>query len=516
MDYSIGLQQPSNDISYTIRESMRYGGLPDSFLLNKFEETDMGDEEMRYNNFAREQIMAFNVAAEPTLESDIPRTYFESKGFLNLLHSGNRAGEEPAMPEIFTELTDKEPRRNATDPDYRELTKQWDGRMRFKYFYPDADNSITQGNWDARSQSYAGKAIQELMRARLQIFSTSLDGKRNEMRRTFDHKSTVDKSQDEGDYGEIIKNDSLNPQRATTVLSNRNLQRTKLYQQFTTDHVFDVSRYGEGRRGNYLTSNKILRHIRADNRYNESDMTQTRKALGILMSSSINQKKNAGQQIEYNDAILTQTRKATKPYRDLSYLIREISQDQIANRAFNYKTRKLPGLPNWRSHMPTDTEEDAEKPAHSFINTEVMYKGLKPGADMQKIKKNVLTDNTKVELNTDLKTGRTNLLRKDAKRPDTNIEVDGVSYNTHIYKTDNRTAAQASVKNVAVQQKFDNSDDTQTRKSLTKNSESASNKNTTDDSNFSDNTYKHKTTASRSDTMAIKRQIDRDSDVNEF
>lgn len=510
MDYDIGYRQPTNPIQYDLKQGMKYGGMPDSALESKYEETDMGDEEMKYNNYARETIMGWNEVTEPTLESDMPRKSYSSKGYLDLLHSGNRAGEEPAHPEIFLELTDKEPRRTATDPDYRQLTRQWEERMRFKYMYPDADNSITQGNWDARSRSYAGKAIQELMRARMQIFSTSKDGKRNEMRREYEHKSEIGKVEDEKDYGEAVKNDGLNPQRATTVLSNRNLQRTKLYNQFTTDHEFGVSRYGEGRRGNYLTQNKVLRDIASDNRYNDSDMIQMRKALGIVLSKAVQQKKTAEHNIEYNDAVLTQDRSTTKPYRDLSFLIRQIATDQMMNKALKGQTRKLPGLPNWTAHSKNDTEEDANKPAHYYVNGELMYKAVQPGADLRKIANNVITDAEKGQEDKTLVV-KSVQERKTYKQADTEVQVDGQSVQTYTYKNKNTPAQAPKVQTQNNDQQMQNSDNTQQRKVNGRNYRNASKKDVQLDTNLLDNTSKERLGMAMGDKMAIRRKIDSDN-----
>jgi len=521
MDYDRGFRFPSNPSSwgnYTI-DIGGQSGLPTQGILSKFESTDTqgyGDEEMAYNNFMRGQIMSYNAASEPTLESDLPRTNNYSRERLNLKYYGSLSGNESVgnAPEIFTEDSTRDTRAAGQDgPDMRGMTSQANDRMRFQYMYPDADNSISQGVWDRRTQSKASKVIQELMRARLQIFSTGLDGKRNGMRRNFAHKSTMGKSSDEADYGEIIKNDALNPQRATTILSNRNLQRTKLYMQNTTDHDFQVSRYGEGRRGNYLSNNEVIRKIKSDNRYSESDPSILLKNAGVLMSKIINQKKNAEQNIEYSDAILTQDRKSTRPYRDMSFLMRDIATDQIMNQAYAEGTRKLPGLPNWRSHTKDAVEADQIKPAHQYINAELMYKGTKKNADTRKIAGQIITDDAKGASEDRTQTGKT-AHRHKYKRIAGDVAVDGQSTVTQTYKSKNKAAVGASV-NGDPDQNFNASDNTSSRKTTNKNYRNPSTHDNLLDSRFLDNTSKDRRAAPLTDKHAIRRQIETDTTLND-
>ena len=187
MDYSKYVNIKPSEISYTIDIGLRYGEMPNEALAAKFEETaDYNDGEGAYDTFARDQIRDWR-PDRPRLECEEPRKSFDSKGYLNLLHTGSRSGEEdPRHSEMFLSETEKDPRGIATDPDFKKLTSQEMARMKYVRWGADADNSITGGGWDPAALNYAVRHdVVNAIAPRLKIFETEKDGRREGLRREF-------------------------------------------------------------------------------------------------------------------------------------------------------------------------------------------------------------------------------------------------------------------------------------------------------------------------------------------
>lgn len=478
MDYSIGHGKTPSEITYSIDIGGRYGKMPSEALVAKFEQTDMGNEEMLYDNHARSVIMSWNTPDAPGLESDEIRKSYSNKGYLNLLHRGGRGEEnEPRHPEIFLELTDREPRRTATDPDYRELRKQHEARMRYVRLHADADNSITGGYWDELSVGKAKKLAMSLMKPRFMQFTTSYDGRREGMRRSYEYRqSDVDLAQDQKEFGEIIETGALTPQRHTTILSNTDVRSTRLYQQNTTDHLFQVSMYGEGRRGLLFANNERIRgagYFETD--LGNSDRTKTVKSAGILMGKIVRAKSDvarSGQMNEYNDAVLTQARKSQVLRSDLNAALRDIAQEQIFTQAYGTMPRKTgPGMDRiGETSVATQIDADGAKPAHHYVNAELVYKAVhEEGKNRRKAMDNVITDDSHAPIREDLenlhaKGRRQHRAAKHNTPGDSKFEVDGESITPTTYK---RAPGRTNANHRKVQNRdgdLGNSDRTQNRR----------------------------------------------------
>jgi len=515
MDYSIGNKKSSNgspydesEITYSINIGGRYGKLPPEALVSKFEQTDMGNEEMSYENHARETIMGWNTPDTPGLESDIKRQNYDSKGYLNLLHKGGRGDlNDPAHPEMFLEDTTREPRRIAVDPDMREMAKQNNARMRFVRFYPDADNSITSGHWDNLTQSKAMKYLQVLTKERLRVFTTSRDGRREGMRREFLMPSAVATTADETTYGERVTGAAVVPQRHTTILSNTNISNNKMYNQNTTDHEFAVSAYGEGRRGLYLTKNDRVRQYNQDGEYGTEDKSKLMKSAGILMgelvkSRSVNTRRDG---TEGDDHILTQARKSQVMRGDLTAILRDISTEYIDEQAYDAQVRKSVPTVGKNRHDAELTTEDAAEPAHNVVADVLanaptimkMYKSVREeGFDRRKN-----ADKTENDEAAPSMPGEVNMARKwNSNMPNFNrrhseMVADGESVQTRNYKTNPRVAdgKQQRKTGQRVAHDWSASDTTQGRKTmLTPRDMIVKKMNNKTESRFLDNTMKER------------------------
>lgn len=158
-------------------QSGQYGGIPYAELRKKYEVTSMGDNahEALYNEM-RSGLRDVKCSAT-FFESDHKRDNTQSESFLSLRHTGHRSGEEPWAPDLFLELTGRDPRGALLDPNMRKMSDQaWERRKQYR-FYNDGDNSITEREKRPQVLIRQLRDAMELTKQRLKIFSTSKDSR---------------------------------------------------------------------------------------------------------------------------------------------------------------------------------------------------------------------------------------------------------------------------------------------------------------------------------------------------
>jgi len=427
-------------IQYNLDQALDYGEMPDAALMAKFEETDdLEDGEDQYFDYAREVAKDFSPDAVG-LESDEPRRNYNAKGFLNLRYDGGR-GEfnNPRHPEMFLELTENEPRHGMVDPDFKRLREQERFRVeRYVRFDADADNSVHEGRWSEPGAFYRARyAVQKALQPRAMIFSTSKDGRRNGLRRdTYPHRSYVNKVEEDmerignhaygenpystgatGTFAEYITDYALTPQRRTVKISNEIIRNSKLYQQFTTDHEFAVAKYGQDSRKRRLKSQTQSYLETADNTDNRGKLidgevdtnegrTKAYKAAGIIMGAMVDQRANVrhdgggGVQSEGN-VLDSQVRKHEALKKDLNAVLWEANttheREGFANQGNSQQNGKMVA-PVDRVHLARAQDLDSHaKPAHQFINAEIMYKSTVGEIDTEMVRRQIVRDGYSVE-----------------------------------------------------------------------------------------------------------------------
>jgi hypothetical protein len=378
--------------TYDINIGGPYGEMPFDALMSKFEETDDGYTEEKMINAMRMTLV--DRSPDPaSLASDEPRKTYAPYGFLNLIHSGNRSGEDPNHPEINLDDDWKDPRRQMMDPDMTLYAQQNKLRTeRYKSFYADADNSITGGNWN-ENQILAGRIkTRELTRPRFRQFRTSYDGRREGMRRTYENVSSVRKTVKEpGDWTDIIKDWALNPQRKTTILSNKMIARSRAYQQNTTDHDFSVAKYGQDmRRRKLVVDQNPLEYADTDNRFCDGDKSTVYKSVGVLMGDITKQKHDACKDSDDTESQQTQSRKHSNYAADMQALLRQISADANMNDVIKNQPRKRPAPHPLVSKVGKNVEDQE----HDVVlhNALTLFKTAKRDKNLRKAQDKVITD----------------------------------------------------------------------------------------------------------------------------
>jgi len=514
-DYDKYTDISPSDVQYSVKIGLPYGGMPDDALVSKFEQTDDGDVEYGYDDFVRREIKDRRPDA-PTFESEEPRKSLSNKGYLNLIHSNNRGGSEPRHSEMFLEDTWGDPRGIATDPDYKELRRQHEARTRFVRWSADADNSVPSGRWSEGELMRKKQQVLRQLRPRLMWFTTSKDGRRLGETPVYNNRPVVSKiDKTIQAYGDIVQAYAENPQRATTIMSNTIIARSKMYQQNTTDHEFTVAHYGEDARRRKLSNTmQQLKYTDLDGYMPDCDKTANYKAMGIIMSQIVKNRHETAQDIDYGKADATQVRKTVEMSADLAKILQAIAVDsEFANSAHTVSSKTA--TPQQARPAQYTTTTDGSIPASHLLNAQAIYKSVKEGGDLRAVSGMIATDDTKVDTN-----DKTTLVGKSMGATDahvrlgsSHIEVDGVSMSAHVYKGKGADI-ESKIGMVNPEYVWSEADDAHTRKSQTATHTNPDVDDTEQQIRFNDNTQKERMVGVMG-SKYTRREMDRDSGMTQ-
>jgi hypothetical protein len=295
---------------------------------------------------------------------------------------------------------DRDPRGINTDPDMKELSKQEQSRMRFIRFSADGSDQVTGGGLSEAQVMANKQKVFRTVRGKLRIFDRQLDGRREGLRRTYKHVSPY--SHEAGkvqSYGDVITDQSLNIQRTANLICKQVLRDTPAWRAETTEDNFSINQYGQSRRAKKcVTNNSVLDAMNsAEADFNDADASRCYKTAGILMGNLVRVKKqsvDAGKlDIDLSTARETVSRKTAPMVRDIALVTRSTKAEMEFASSDNTQTRKN-ATPQLREHLARSTANDGSIPAHHYLNAEIMYKSVKPGADTRKAKDKIISDST--------------------------------------------------------------------------------------------------------------------------
>jgi hypothetical protein len=407
MDYNLA-RQKNPIITHDLYEGMPYGEMPASILTSRFEETDMGPDEHLYDDYARRTLSDFRPDAATFAHEAARGGVNRSKGLLQLRSDGHRGTADVERPEMFLGfggIEDIDPRGVATEPDFKQLERQHRARMRFHRMDPDGCDQITGLGRDELKVMQDLQKLIRWKRERLKVFSRQLDGRREGLRRSYRYRTPVNKQVIIQSYGDLIQDYALNPQRRANIISKQIIRDTRAYRDETADQDFQFARYTQVcRRANARTTyNRVLgAQGNQDIDWSDADNTKCYRALGILMSNVVRGKKTAmdvmgSGDIDYSASKATVARKTAPFVSDIALILSAIAQDSKFSASDKSMTAKTPAL-QLQEHLARQIVFNHLTPAHHFLNAEIIYKGLKPGADMSKVKEMMVRDGASAEL----------------------------------------------------------------------------------------------------------------------
>ncbi len=225
--------------------SGQYGSIPQTVFRQKYEITNVDEPVDAIDNYMRDNLKDLSCDV-PFFESDQKREDTHSEEILSLRYSGHRSGETPDAPDLFLELTGRDPRGTQNVPIFSEAAKHtWDKRESFK-FYNDSDMSVTER--EKRPQVLIAQIRDQFenIKERLKWFSTSKDnflgisGRKGE---SADSRVGLSGSQYAMTHRDVL---STTPKGNLTTLMSNTLP---LGWEQTGDHEFKVASYGQIRNG---------------------------------------------------------------------------------------------------------------------------------------------------------------------------------------------------------------------------------------------------------------------------
>ncbi|QYB17547.1 hypothetical protein PV-S19_0183 [Pacmanvirus S19] len=532
MDYELNKIEPTL-ISQQYDHDNSFGSMPFGMLTSKFSETNMGDDnsESDYDDYARSTLTDWRPDTA-TFAHEAPRVDGTKRsGILNLRLYGNR-GEvgynEVYRPEEFYELggpDDKDPRGSNVDPDMKELRKQHEARTRFVKWDPDTDNSITGGGRSETQTMRDQQTIFKITRDRLKVFDRQIDGRKVGKSGAFKNKSCVPKQVLVKSYGDYIKDYATNPQRRATIICKQILRDSQAYRDETIDQDLAVAKYSQlGRRAKTTSKFNPMEGAadRTDNKFSDADSSKCYKAAGILMANIIRSKKQSVEiarksDMDFATSQSTVARKTEPFVKDLAIVLRSIATDAEFKTADNTLTMKT-AHPTIMEHLARQVTYNHLTPAHHYLNAEILYKSVKPGADTRKIKNLVITDANASEIQ-DLNTsvGKTAKLKmvSGAKLRTADDTDKSESQRTFNYKTALNPNGDKRLRLTSGEDYAGESDNTQNRRVNHQNYRTATADDVATDMKFLDNACKERRTRGLG-TKYMNRFIDRDSREGEI
>lgn len=386
MEYDLVRRIP--EAEFDMDKAMPYGDMPSSMLTAKFEETDTGDDEHLYVDYSR-KTLTDRRPDSGGMASEAGRSSTNNSGHLQLRYNGHRGNADTAAhPEMFLGFDDHDPRGVADEPDMKQMTAQQKARLRYIRFTADSPDQAMSGTRAERKIIADNQTVFRALRSNLKVFSRQIDGRVTGKQARQQNKSSVGGFVARAHGDKMSDNMSLN--KRALVICKGVLTDTKEYREEAAEADFAVAKYTQlCRRSVYKdTSRKVEQGVDShDATLREETTVKHYKAIGLVMSHicrSIKQDQEMQTSSEGANA------KTAPLRRDLGIIIRSIvstTELQASKLTVNGKTatpveRKdhLNSLPN---HMT---------PAHHYINAEILYRSVKPGANLSGLSKQVIGD----------------------------------------------------------------------------------------------------------------------------
>jgi hypothetical protein len=151
------------------------GGIPPEYVAEKYMTTQLVEPEtLLYDHFRN--TLKDTTCEPPSFESDQPRYDNGARNLLNVMHHGSRSQVKPDHPEIYIANTEGDRRGTQNLPDFYQLRKATEDRMRFKDLRSTvtSDQSIDSGVWSPHAINQAMRGTWKGLKAREKWFSRSL------------------------------------------------------------------------------------------------------------------------------------------------------------------------------------------------------------------------------------------------------------------------------------------------------------------------------------------------------
>ncbi len=515
MNYN--LKQRSTPITNIVRTNGTVGKMPDGHLMAKFEETEI-ESEGAYDNYARGNLVDQRPDTVKFEHEESRGGVSARSGFIQHRYYGHRGSADPERPEMFLGFggpEDADPRGTSTDPDMKQLVRQEYARMKYIPFSADSSHQITSGG-RSESQIVADKQkLFKVTRERLQVFDQQLDGRREGITRSFKHKSAADGQEMSVAYSDIITDYAMAPQRRANLVSKEVIRGSRRHLDEQNEQELGIAKYSIRTKAGKQNTHKLVMGAKAadDTKWTDADSSKAFKAAGVLMRDLVQARRElvgaANGDTQLQEHQLTQVLKSVAPSRDLNMILRAIATDGQFTDGDTTMARKG-AKPVQRAHLKTLAEHNHVTPAHQLLNAEIIYKSVKSGKDLTKIKHEIVADGARAQTEDGPAARKSSKLQILSGMRDVDGEAEhGESDNTVNYKTLIADLRGSKLDNV---EQFDGaeSDNTMAIKRNHTNYRNPDQRDISQDGRFNDNAQ-HERHGGRLGSKYTTRSIDRDS-----
>ena len=237
--------------------------MPIDILMKKQEVTCMYESPHQVEDYHRKTLKDLS-CDKPLFESDLPRGGTDENGesfgnnyseqSLSLRDTGHRnpQGAEPYLPDgsfVDWQFLEQDARGTATGPDMKNYVKHQFARGKFIKKFSDNDDSVPESGINPYEMSRNIRSGQNIFKSYYQNFETSKDAWHNGGAAPGYAKSNKEKTFNGQEVKDPSQLDNRNRMDVTNNLSND----TSIGWRRTTDHVFDVAKYGRITEGKSFT-----------------------------------------------------------------------------------------------------------------------------------------------------------------------------------------------------------------------------------------------------------------------
>ena len=310
--------------------------MPIDYLLRKQEQTCMYESPDQVEDFHRSTLRDMK-PLKPLFESDQPRGGTDERGtpfgnniserFISFRDTGfqNEQDAEPNLPDgsfYDWQFLEQDPRGVATDPDMKKHASQQFARGSFYNYRPDSDDSIPESGINPWVMNSNIRQAQNVTKDYFKIFKTSFDAWTNGGMAPGYAVSNKEKIYDDQE----IKDPAQNPNRNRMDVTNNLSNDTSIGWRRTTDHRFEVERYGKTSVGKPFTNedwykNRSNSNTDHDTLVRHQDVNIS-KATALLMMDLAKQKFDAHytglQGINWSDSKKSKSTKSRLAPADMS------------------------------------------------------------------------------------------------------------------------------------------------------------------------------------------------------
>lgn len=225
--------------------SDQYGAIPYGAFKEKYEVTNLTEDPMQVEDYMRAALKDVKPDA-PIWASDQPLDTEPISNYqLEMRYEGK---PDPWAPDLFLELTERDPRGTALEPNFRRVIEHAYERAQDLNLYPEAPENVPETIKTQEQLQVQKDAVFNEVKGRMRWFTTSKDNMMSGRNFRMAEDTALRDVTDKDATMAAIMTDEANPNLQNPWVTNLS-NATPIGWERTTDHEFKVAQYGHVRAG---------------------------------------------------------------------------------------------------------------------------------------------------------------------------------------------------------------------------------------------------------------------------